>query len=181
VPEQLPVLLAAEFGERVRRSLCEQEGDGATRKLRTRRHPGGKLKVGHLPNAEFLAWFDARSLESPAPSGAPRVARAIPTWRADAERVGLGLGASPMRSARSRPQTPVIQAPPARGGAHYKGADMSTPYLYKSFVDARVDDLRRTMATSRARQPRADGRSDQGRRQPARTRVIRALGARLAH
>ena len=57
---------------------------------------------------------------------------------------------------------------------------MSTPSLHSSLVDTRIDDLRRTMAASRGRDPRAGSRSDRGRRHPAATNVIRAWVARLA-
>jgi hypothetical protein len=57
---------------------------------------------------------------------------------------------------------------------------MYTLDLHSSLIDARVDDLRRTMAASRGRRSRADSRFGRGRRQPVPASAIRAMVARLA-
>ena len=61
---------------------------------------------------------------------------------------------------------------------------MYSPHLYSSLIDARIDDLRRSMAASRGGYSSARSHSDRGRRQPrvdVRTNSIRALIARFAH
>ena len=61
---------------------------------------------------------------------------------------------------------------------------MYSPHLYTPLVNARIDDLHRSMAASRGRSSYSTRRSDRSARQPhpgLRPNSIRALVTRFAH
>jgi hypothetical protein len=61
---------------------------------------------------------------------------------------------------------------------------MYSPHLYSPLVNARIDDLRRSVAACRGRHSSAPSHPDPGARKPrlgASTSSIRVLVARFAH
>ena len=74
-------------------------------------------------------------------------------------------------------QTPTTD-PPIR---HQEGAVMYSPHLYSSLVNARIDELHRSMAASRGRRSAATSHVDRRARQPRPGAPTNSIRTRFAH